>query len=72
MYLTNLQKKNIQKESNLENETAREWVPLYLPNYQGFSCSERHEHDGGNGVVHHLTGKLFPQVHDAKHCCSPS
>jgi len=31
-------------------------------------CPEKHEHDGRSGVVHHVTGRLFPQGHDAKHC----
>jgi hypothetical protein len=52
--LTNPQKKN--PESNLENEGAWEWV---LSNDQGIPCPERHEHDGGSGVV-------LPQGHDAK------
>jgi hypothetical protein len=59
-------KKKNPEESNLEDEEAKEWLPLFLPN-----DSERHQQDGRSGVVHHLTGKLFPQGHEAKRC-SPS
>jgi hypothetical protein len=48
--------------SNLKNKGAKEWAPsLYPP-----LCPERHKHDNRSKLVHHLTGKLFPQQHDAK------
>jgi hypothetical protein len=49
----------IPEESCLENEGAREWVPLLLSNDQETSCPGRHEHDGINEVVRRLTGKLY-------------
>jgi hypothetical protein len=66
MSFTNLQKKN-PEESNLENEVAREWSS-FLSIDQETPCPERNEHDGrsGIGVVHHVTGKLPLQGHDAK------
>jgi hypothetical protein len=56
------------KKSNPENVGAVEYVPLFLSNDQEASCPERHEHDGRSGVVHHVTGKPFPQEHDTKQC----
>jgi hypothetical protein len=61
----NLQKKNPENK-NLENEGAREWVPHFLYSDEEAPCPERQEHDGRSGVVHHLTGKMFPQEQDAK------
>jgi len=43
----------------LENE-SRKWVPSFVSNDQVTSCPERNEHNRSE-VVHHLTGKLFPQ-----------
>jgi len=48
------------EESDLENEGAREWVPLFLPNDQETPCPGRHEYDGRCEVMHHLIGTLFP------------
>jgi hypothetical protein len=59
------------EESNLENERSREWVPFFLSNDPKTPCPKRYEHDGRKEVVHHLTGKLFPQGHESKQC-SPS
>jgi hypothetical protein len=56
------------EESNLENKGVRNWVPLFLYNEQEIPCPERHEYDGIIEALHHLTGKLFPQEHDAKQC----
>jgi hypothetical protein len=40
---------------------------LFLSNDQETtSYPEIHEHDGRSEVVHHLTGKLFPQGYEAK------
>jgi hypothetical protein len=52
------------------DEGAREWVSFFLFNAQETPCPKRHRHDKSE-VVHHLTGKLFLQIHDTKHC-SPS
>jgi hypothetical protein len=70
MSFTNLREEN-PEESNLENEGAREWALLFLSNDQENSCPERHKRDGRSEVVHHLTGKLFPQGHDAKQLSPP-
>jgi hypothetical protein len=59
-------KKKNTEESNLENEGARELFPLFLSDDQEAPCPERYENDGRNRVVHHITGKLFPRVHNAK------
>jgi hypothetical protein len=48
----------------VENEGAREWIPLLLSNEQDTSSLGRHEYDGRSEVVNHVTGKLFPQGHD--------
>jgi hypothetical protein len=48
----------------LENEEPREWVSFFLPNNQETPCPERHEHSGKSEMMHHLTGKLFPQRHE--------
>jgi hypothetical protein len=49
------------KELSLENEGARELVPLFVSNDQESTSPERHQHSGRNEVVHHLTRKLFSQ-----------
>jgi hypothetical protein len=46
------------KETYLENERAREWVPLFLSNNQETPCPERHKHNGRSEVMHYLTGRL--------------
>jgi len=43
---------------------SRNVSPLFLSNGEENPCPERGEHDGCNEVMHHLTGKLFPQEHD--------
>jgi hypothetical protein len=53
------------EESNLENKGTRKCAPLFLSNNLETPCSEKY---GKGEVVHHLTGKLFPQVHDEKLC----
>jgi len=70
MSFTDTEGKN-PEESKLENGETRVWAPVFLSNDQKTLCLERHEHDGRSGVVHHLTGKIYPQVHDSKQC-SPS
>jgi hypothetical protein len=47
------------RESSLENKRTGERIPLFLTSDQEIPGPERHEHDGRNGVVLHLSGKLF-------------
>jgi hypothetical protein len=35
---------------------------IYSFNDQEIPCPERSEHDGRSGLLHHVTGKLFPQL----------
>jgi hypothetical protein len=59
-------RKNVE-ELNLENERGGQVMdPLFLSNDQEIPCPERHECDRRSEMVHHLIGKLLPQVHDAK------
>jgi hypothetical protein len=58
MSLTNPSRRRNPEGSNLENEGAMEWVPLFLSSDQETSCPERHRHDWQSEVVHYLTGKL--------------
>jgi hypothetical protein len=67
MSFTNPGRKN-PEESNVEDEGAKEWAPLFLSNDQELACPERHEHGRRSEVVCHLMGKLFPQGYDVKHC----
>jgi len=63
-YLSHAPKRKNLEESNLENERAREWVNLFLPNDQ-----ETPAQKGTNTVgdaAHHISGKLFPQRHNNK------
>jgi len=61
----------IPEVSYLKNEGASEWILFFLPSIKETHRPRKREHDGRSEVVHHLTVKLFPQVHDAMHC-SPS
>jgi len=54
------------EESNLENKGAREWVPFLLSIDQEIACPERHGYGGRSRMVHHLTGKQFPEGHYTK------
>jgi hypothetical protein len=46
-----------------------ECVLFLLSNNQETPSPERHGHGKKSEVVHHVTGKLYPQGHDGKHCC---
>jgi hypothetical protein len=50
---------------------GQEKVPHFVSDDQETPCPQRQKNEGTGEMVHHLTGKLFPQVHDAKKC-SPS
>jgi len=69
MSFTDLKKEN--PEESAGEQRGQRLGPLILSNNKETPCPERHEHDGRSGVVHHLTGKIYPQVHDSKQC-SPS
>jgi hypothetical protein len=51
-----------------EEQDSQRIGPLFLSKDQETPCPERHKHDRRSEVVHHLTGKLFPQGHEAKQC----
>jgi hypothetical protein len=59
-------RRKIPEESNMETEgRGKEWA---LSSDKERPCPHRCKHGGRSEVVHHVTGKLFPQGHDAKHC----
>jgi hypothetical protein len=41
---------------------------MFVSNVQEIPYPEKKESDGTNQVVKYLTGKLFPEEHEAKHC----
>jgi hypothetical protein len=45
--------------------------PLFLSIDQETSCPERHKYDRRTEVRHRVSGRLFPQGHDAKSCSPP-
>jgi hypothetical protein len=51
---------------NSEERGDQGMGPLFLSNDQETPCPERHKHDRRSEVVHHRTGKLFPQGNDTK------
>jgi hypothetical protein len=57
------EKKN--RRVNSEEQEGLRMDPLFIYNNQETSCLERNEHNRRSEVVHHLTGKVFWQRHDA-------
>jgi hypothetical protein len=58
------QKKKTRRVNSGEQEGLRV-DPLFMYNNQETSCLERNERNRRSEVVHHLTGKVFWQRHDA-------